>query len=85
MQFPTVYPWREAVTGGGLVSYGASVTDAYRLAGAYIGRVLKGGKPAELPVQAPTKLELTINLNIAKAFGITISPNLLVQAEQVIE
>jgi putative tryptophan/tyrosine transport system substrate-binding protein len=52
---------------------------------AYIGRVLKGGKPAELPVQAPTKLELTINLNIAKAFGITISPNLLVQAEQVIE
>jgi len=85
LRLPAVYPARFFATGGGLISYGPDAIDPFRRAAGYVDRILKGEKPADLPVQAPTKFELVVNLKTAKELGLTIPQSLLSTANEVIE
>jgi putative ABC transport system substrate-binding protein len=83
-RLPTIYPWKEFVEAGGLMSYATSISDLDRRAATYVDKILKGAKPAELPVEQPTKFEFIINLKAAKQIGLTIPPNVLARADKVI-
>ena len=82
---PVIYPFRENVDAGGLMSYGATISDAWHLAGTYVGRILKGEKPADLPVPQSTRIKMVLNLKIAKALGIEVPTSILLRADKVIE
>jgi putative ABC transport system substrate-binding protein len=84
-KLPTVYPERSFAAAGGLISYGPNYGDQFRRAAGYVDRILKGEKPADLPVQVPTKYELVINLKAAKVLGLTVTQSLLARADEVIE
>ena len=84
-QLPAVYSFPHSAHSGGLIAYGPNYPDLYRRAATYVDKILKGAKPADLPVEQPTKFELVINLKTAKALGLTIPPSLLARADQIIE